>query len=219
MNGAQDLGGAMGFGPVLPEPNEPPFHGAWEGRVLANVIAATALGRWTGDASRFARESLPPPRYLTSSYYEIWFAGLEKVLRASGLVTEAEIAAGRSLHDTPKPERIFTADIVDAALARGWPSARPPTTLARFAVGERVRVRNLHPAGHTRLPGYTRNRVGTVEIVRGCFVYPDTNAHAQGEQPQWCYCVRFDAGELWGEAGDPTVTVSFDAFEPYLDHA
>ena len=43
MNGAQDLGGRMGFGPVLPEPSEPVFHAAWEGRVLANVIATQAL--------------------------------------------------------------------------------------------------------------------------------------------------------------------------------
>lgn len=209
----------MGFGPVRPEPDEPVFHAEWERRVLANAVATQALGLWSGDASRFARELLPPPRYLTSSYYEIWLAALETVLRERGLVTEDEIAAGRPLRETPRPERLFEAAIVDAALARGWPSARDAGTEPLFAAGDRVRVRNLHPAGHTRLPGYTRNHVGRVETVRGCFVYPDTNAHARGEQPQWCYCVRFEARELWGDGADPTVTVSFDAFEPYLDHA
>ena len=39
MNGAQDMGGVMGFGPVVPEPNEPVFHGNWESRVLAMTVA------------------------------------------------------------------------------------------------------------------------------------------------------------------------------------
>ncbi|TIV38086.1 MAG: nitrile hydratase subunit beta, partial [Mesorhizobium sp.] len=30
MNGPQDLGGQMGFGPVAPEKDEPYFHAAWE---------------------------------------------------------------------------------------------------------------------------------------------------------------------------------------------
>ena len=219
MNGAQDLGGAMGFGPVHAEPNEPTFHAAWERRVLANVIATQAIGWWNMDTSRFARESLPPPQYLTSSYYEIWFAALEKILAANDLVGSDEIAAGHALRDARTPPRIFAAGAVAGALAKGWPSSRPEDRPARFSADDRVRVRNLHPAGHTRLPGYTRDRVGTVESVRGYFVYPDTNAHGAGEQPQWCYCVRFAATELWGVSADPTVTVSFDAFEPYLERA
>ena len=39
MNGAQDMGGVMGFGPVVAEKNEPVFHGRWEERVLAMTIA------------------------------------------------------------------------------------------------------------------------------------------------------------------------------------
>ena len=35
MDGIHDMGGMDGFGKVEPEPNEPPFHAAWEGRVLA----------------------------------------------------------------------------------------------------------------------------------------------------------------------------------------
>jgi nitrile hydratase subunit beta len=77
----------------------------------------------------------------------------------------------------------------------------------------------MHPATHTRLPRYVRGHVGTVERVQGCHVFPDTNAHFLGEQPQWLYTVRFDARELWGEEADPTVRVSTDAFEPYLEPA
>ncbi len=112
---------------------------------------------------------------------------------------------------------MFEAKIVESALRKGWPSSRDAKTNPLFAVGDTVRVKNFHPEHHTRLPGYMRDRVGVIEIQRGCYVFPDTNAHFAGEQPQWCYCVRFSATELWGEGADPTVEVSFDAFEPYLE--
>ena len=107
MNGAQDLGGMMGFGPVIAEKDEPIFHGKWESRVLANVIATQAIGWWNGDASRYARESLDPRFYLTRSYYEIWFAALEKILKQQELVGEDEIESGHALRDARKPEKIF----------------------------------------------------------------------------------------------------------------
>ena len=89
---------------------------------------------------------------------------------------------------------------------------------ARFKPGDRVRTRNINPPTHTRLPRYARGRVGAVEAVRGCHVFPDSVATGAGEDPQWLYTVVFDARELWGDA-DPTLTVSIDAFEPYLEQA
>ena len=82
MNGAQDLGGMMGFGPVAPEKDEPIFHAGWERRAFGLALAMGATGSWTLDASRHARESLPPAEYLTSSYYEIWIKGLTRLLLA-----------------------------------------------------------------------------------------------------------------------------------------
>ena len=64
MNGAQDLGGMHGFGPVIPEADEPAFHAEWERRVFALTLAMGATGSWTLDESRGARESMAPPRYL-----------------------------------------------------------------------------------------------------------------------------------------------------------
>lgn len=219
MNGAQDLGGMMGFGPVVAEQDEPVFHGRWEARVLANVIATQALGWWSGDASRYARESLDPRFYLTRSYYEIWFAALEKILDQHDLVASDEIAAGRSLRAARKPERVFEAAGAAAALGRGWPSERETGSRPLFAVGQRVRTKNMHPTTHTRLPRYARGRLGTVESIRGCHVFPDTNAHARGPDPQWVYNVRFSARELWGPDADVRNSVSIDAFEPYLEPA
>ena len=74
----------------------------------------------------------------------------------------------------------------------------------------------MHPVTHTRLPRYARGKLGTIERVHGVFVFPDTNAHGQGECPQWLYTVCFTGPELWGEGADPTLTVSIDAWESYL---
>ena len=60
---------------------------------------------------------------------------------------------------------------------------------------------------------------GVVERVHGGFVFPDTNAHGQGENPQWCYSVRFTGDELWGEGADPSLFVNIDCWEPYLEPA
>ena len=64
MNGAHDMGGMHGFGPVVPEPDEPPFHAEWERRVFALTLAMGATGEWNLDESRFARESQSPRAYL-----------------------------------------------------------------------------------------------------------------------------------------------------------
>ena len=219
MNGAQDLGGMMGFGPVVAEKNEPYFHGPWEGRVLANVIATQAIGWWNGDASRYARESLDRRFYVTRSYYDIWFAALEKIAKQHGLVADDEIEAGDALRYARKPDRIFEAAGVTAALRRGWPSERETNTQPQFAVGQQVRAKNMHPTTHTRLPRYARGRVGIVEAICGCHVFPDANAHGSGPDPQWVYNVRFAARELWGPDADPRNSVTIDAFEPYLEPA
>lgn len=219
MNGAQDLGGQMGFGAVAPEPNEPVFHAPWERRALAVTLACGAMGHWSIDASRHARESLHPADYLTSSYYEIWIKGLETLLAREGFVTAEELRAGRALVSPVPPQRVLKACDVTAVLANGSPTARAVTSAPRFAVGDRVRTVNEHPVGHTRLPRYARGRIGTIEIVHDAHVFPDTNAHGLGEHPQWLYAVAFAARELWGQTADPTLTLSINAWEGYLEPA
>jgi nitrile hydratase subunit beta len=219
MNGPQDLGGQMGFGPVAPEKDEPVFHADWEKRALGVTQAAGGMGHWTIDESRHARETLHPADYYASTYYEIWIKGLEKLLKRRGFVTAEELAEGRSLVQGTKPKRVLKGADAVAAMAKGTPFDRAVSAPARFKAGERVRTRNFHPSGHTRLPRYARGKVGVVDAVRGGFVLPDANAHGRGESPEWVYTVVFDAAEIWGESADPRLTISIDAWEGYLEPA
>jgi nitrile hydratase subunit beta len=214
MNSTHDMGGMHGFGRVEPEPDEPVFHAPWEGRVMAMQRAMGFARLWSIDGGRATIEALPPRQYLTASYYAKWLMGLERNVERAGLVGADEIAAGRSLRPASFATRVMRAADV-AAMKRG-DYARPAPKPARFAAGDRVRTANLNPATHTRLPRYARDKIGTVEAVRGCHVYPDTAAIGAGEQPQWLYTVAFGGRDLWGDATDPTLTVSIEAFEPYL---
>lgn len=216
MNGPQDLGGQMGFGLVAPETNEPVFHAAWEKRALGLTLCAGALGKWTIDESRHARESLHPADYYASSYYEIWTKALEALLLRHGVITAADLAAQRAVDPAPGSMRILTADNVPAALARGGPCDRPMSAAPRFAAGDRVRTRRINPTRHTRLPRYARDCVGMIEAVHGGFVFPDANAHGAGEAPEYLYTVVFTGEELWGEGANPGLTISIDAWESYL---
>ena len=219
MNGAQDLGGMMGFGPIAPQPDEPVFHHEWERRALALTLAAGACGLWNLDIGRHARETLPPAAYLAKSYYDIWTSGLEKLLLRSGMVSPEELRQGAALvPPRSTPGRLAAADVAKV-LAAGSRYDRPAPAPAAFAQGDEVRTKVMHPATHTRLPRYARGKRGVIEAVRGCFVFPDSNAHGLGEDPRWCYTVRFTGRELWGAAADPLVEMAIDAWEPYLERA
>jgi len=111
------------------------------------------------------------------------------------------------------------ADQVEKVLMKGS-SARVDAEIApRFATGDRVVTRNIHPLGHTRLPRYARGRRGVIDRDHGVFVFPDSSAAGTGKNPQHCYSVRFSARELWGPAASPRDSVYIDLFDDYLDAA
>ena len=162
MDGAQDMGGVTGFGPVQPEPDEPVFHAEWERRAFALTLAMGMPGGWNIDMSRFAREDRPHQDYLGKSYYQIWLAGLERLMLERGLVSPEEIESGHPLRPAKPVTKTLTAEGVAAMLHRGGPTEREPRAPA-FKVGDRVRAKTINPPTHTRLPRYVRGHVGTVE--------------------------------------------------------
>lgn len=217
MDGIHDMGGMDGFGRVEPEPEKPVFHAAWEGRVLAMTRAMGSAAAWTIDMQRFSREQLPPHIYLTSSYYQRWLLAMSQMLLEHGLIDADELAAGHALRPSAALKHgPFTLTHVERVMTRGT-FGRAAPALNLFKPGDPVRARNLHPRTHTRLPRYVRGHAGVVERVQGCHVFPDAAASAPGEQPQWLYTVVFSGRELWGSEADPTLKVSIEAFEPYLD--
>ena len=218
MDGIHDMGGMHGFGKVEPEENEPVFHASWEGRCLALNRAMGAIGAWTIDEGRAGIEQLPPDVYLSRSYYGKWALRLQNMAVAHGLVGADELAAGHALRAAkPLRPKLTIADIA-RTLTRGS-FGRPAPAPARFQPGDRVRTKNIHPATHTRLPRYARDKVGVVEALRGCHVFPDAVVLGKGEDPQWLYTVLFEGRELWGDDAEPSLKVSIEAFEPYLEPA
>jgi nitrile hydratase beta subunit len=215
MDGVHDMGGMDGFGKVEAEKNEPPFHAQWEGRVLAMQRAMGYAGAWHIDHSRFAQEKLPPLSYLGASYYQRWMMAMESNVTERGYATPEELKAGHAQAPGKTLPRKLTPDVVDAGMSRSS-FYRQQQGPQKFKPGDKVRTANIHPATHTRLPRYARDKTGVVEMCHGCHMYPDSVATDRGDNPQWLYTVVFDSRELWGPEADPTLKISIDAFEPYL---
>ena len=217
MNGPHDMGGMQCYGPVEPEADEPVFHGEWEKRALAITVAMGGTGMWNLDQSRFARESLPPVQYLSSSYYQIWLAGLESLMKARGMVTGSELDGGR-LDIPPVETKRPAADraVMKTILATGGPVSREASGEPAFKAGDAILTRNTHPAGHTRLPRYARGKPGVIAAIQGFHVFPDSNASGKGEDPHWLYSVAFKARDLFGSGSHE---VLLDCWEPYLERA
>lgn len=217
MNGVHDMGGQHGMGPVQYEKNEPVFHAAWEARVYALTRAMRAWRKWTLDADRFALEIMHPLDYLRMSYYERWLNRLETHVVKYGFVTQDELQNRRPAAGSRKATPVLTLATAANWLSRGIASSHDPEVRPGFRVGQRVRARNIHPAGHTRLPRYARGKAGVVVRDHGVYLFPDTNAHAQGEKRQHVYAVRFAARELWGPAASARDAVYLDMWDDYLE--
>ena len=217
MNGVHDLGGMHGFGPIVREVNEPLFHAPWEARVFG--IAELSDDFFNIDAFRHGIERMEPAHYLRAPYYERWLATVELNLIEGGFLTGEELDARTELL-RERPEGALPRGTAVAAVPQApEQGSDAPIPVSRFAVGDAVMTRNLHPPGHTRLPRYARGKRGVIQRLYGAQIFPDTNAHGLGENPQPLYAVRFEARELWGEAAESNQTVSLDLWESYLEPA
>ncbi len=222
MNGAHDLGGMHGLGPINPEPEaeEPVFHTDWEKRVFGLTLAAAVPGKWNIDMSRYARERQHPVDYLRHTYYENWLAGLEKLLVEAELVNPEELKTGKPAGpaDESIRQRVLEPKEVAETIAKGSPGAMTIRTPPRFKSGEIVRTVNRHPIGHTREPRYVRGRMGVIHEYHGAHVFPDRNAEGSKEG-RHLYSVRFTAKALWGRSASGRNAVYVDLWEDYLEPA
>jgi nitrile hydratase beta subunit len=220
MDGIADMGGTGGWGPSHPpRDDEPVFPEPWHGRAFALTLASNRLAGGNLDSFRHALEQLDRTAYLDDGYYGRWLNGAERmlidgtVLAPSAVDARARNLRGEKVEEPPIPER-KTRDYEPTAEG----SFRTVDTAAAFEVGQRVRAKNISPPGHTRLPRYVRGHTGVVILVEPAAVFPDTNAHFQGENPQYVYTVQFESAELWGADAEP-FAVTIEMFESYLEAA
>jgi nitrile hydratase subunit beta len=218
MNGVHDMGGMHGMGPIGHDPDQPVFREPWEGRVWALYRATGPYGRGIWKNFRFELEQIAPSEYLRMPYYERWFTVLVNRLVRSGYITVEELASAKADPDAPAPVLPPPPPPVPGAIPGASRLDLP--VRARYRTGQRVRARNIHPEGHTRLPRYVRAKRGVITKDHGVWALQDTDA--AGERvggPQHVYTVRFASRELWGEAASRLDSVYVDMWEDYLERA
>jgi nitrile hydratase beta subunit len=215
VDGTHDLGGKQGFGPVVREEDEPPFHEPWEGRVHGMNLASDV-----GPAFRWSIERMGAIEYLTTSYYEHWLASMERNGVESGAFTREELdaAAARVAAGDPVPTR-FDAEAVAAVRRRITPHEEPgyDAPAPRFSPGDRVTVARRASPGHSRCPAYLRGAPGVIESVHAPRPILDVYETEGGRVvPQAWYTVALESSDLWDDQG-PAHRVYVDLWETHLE--
>ncbi len=219
MDGIHDLGGKNGFGTVDTSSGKLPLK-SWEQRVLSMVNGSFGAGLIGNvDQFRHAIERIDPISYLSDGYFGRWLGGLETLLVERGVITIEDVnVAVRGLggeisrvaaRPSSSPDRIT----YPPAKFHGMRALTEPPL---YAVGQKVTTALHGHSGHTRLPQYASGKEGTIVAWHQGWVYPDTNAHGHGENPEHLYTVCFSGELLWGDSAEPGTIVHIDLFEPYL---
>jgi nitrile hydratase subunit beta len=216
------MGGMDGFGSVVEAGGELAYTERWEPRVFAIHMIEELEDLGAGPGARAVREEMPAADYLAASYYERWLFSVERRLERSGMIAPGEVddmmrrleegEPQPSHHDAAMTERTL------AGIATAHPMDHPPDA-ARFRPGQRVRVKRIDPAGHTRCPRYVRGAVGVVETLRGADRLPDRATYGLEAPPEPVYSVAFASRDLWGPAEEGVWTVALDLWESYLEAA
>ena len=114
----------------------------WEARTFAVAGGALGAGGFNTPMFRHAIERMDPGHYLTSSYFEHWLTAVATLLVEAGMISKDELDARAGAFALSRPATV-AADDVQTRVRADAPS---------FAVGDAVRVRDVHFAGHTRCP-------------------------------------------------------------------
>jgi nitrile hydratase len=197
-----------GFGRVWTTPEGTAFHTEAERRVFRLMMGLMAGGWCDTDGFRAAVESLPVRTYARECFPVNYFMGMEKQLAERSLIKPGELEAWMNgAKPANRPDK--PPPVIEAGEETPLPSL--------FKVGDMVRLRNVNPEGHTRLPGYLRGRVGMVTADRGISNFPDTMAARTGRRPQPVYTVEFTAREVWGDGAGADDRLSAEIFQDYVE--
>jgi len=204
MDGMHDMGGRQGFGPIRFTHDAKAFHAEWEVRANSLYAFAVRLGIFNMDEYRHAIERMDPRHYLAASYYERSLTSLATLLVEKGVLSRNDI---------------------ERRAGGSFPLARPSAAgranaphREHFAPGDRVRVKEDHFPGHTRMPGYIRGKCGVVVSESPAYPFPDAHAHGVEAQDEPTYDVRFRSEDLWPNSSEPAL-VHVGVFQSYLERA
>lgn len=217
MEGAHDLGGWSGFGPVVASADEP--EETFDPDFRAQVICLLAASR-IGAGLRGFIEQLEPGTYLRSTYGERWVKATEAAVVASGEVAQDDldrwstaIADGEPVPTALKPG--VAQLVVDYITTRHSALSEPVDP--RFAAGDAVCVRRVwDERHHHRCPRYVRGVPGVIERVIGASAVPDGPGLGGTEVE---YTVGFTSSELWGDVDEPPFALFIDLYDHYLEPA
>ena len=219
MDGIADMGGMQCWGPVKRPGDEPAFGERWEGRAFALGLLSMRTSGTNLDSFRHALERQSPMNYIADGYYGRWCHAAETLLVDSSIIAPCAVEArarnlrGENVEEPAWPEP-NKPDYAPTAAG----SLREVTEPPAFAVGDRVRAKDIHPTKHTRLTRYVRGREGVIERIQPSALLPDTHATFEGENAQHLYSVRFDSHELWGPDAED-FTLNIDLCESHLEAA
>ena len=180
MDGAHDMGGMHGFGPVVEDGAELAYHERWEPRVFALQLLIGVEGLGAGPGGRAMREEMDPAEYLAASYYERWLYSAEQRLLRKGTVAPGDVEA--------MTERLRTGESVpehrDAAMAERMLEnlrTRVPMVLREFGLelGDEVEIRVWDSSAEVRylvLPmrpegtdGWSEDQLAAI-VTRDCMI-------------------------------------------------
>jgi nitrile hydratase len=233
------LGGLEG----LPEPltlEKRVFVEDWEKRIFGVHVAMMGLSNhlgsavppypiddvptalkdeWTWADLRTGAEAMNPFDYFKYRYYEKWLGGITQFFLDKGYITEEELAERIADFSPPSGDE-GDAGIDDQVIAylRLGDSPRRDVAHPKFAVGSAVRIANVPADAHSRLPGYLRGHVGTVErVFEGDYAYFCHTGDGIGD-PMPIYIVAFEPTDIWGpRAEDGPLALYAELFEAYLE--
>lgn len=182
-------------------------------------VPTTLKDEWTWADLRTGAEAMNPFDYFKFRYYEKWLGGITQFFLDKGYITEEELA-GRVTELASVSEGPGEATIDDQVLAylRCGDSPRRDVAHPKFAVGSTVRITDVPADAHSRLPGYLRGRVGTVErVFEGDYAYFCHTGDGIGD-PMPIYIVEFEPVRIWGaRAEDGPLNLYAELFEAYLE--
>lgn len=227
-----DVGGE----PDAPATFEEKEEEEWELNAFVTSEVLGWRGIWTSEERRrLGNVDLGRMLYLGFPYYGRWVWAAARCLVEKGHITLGELlervnevrerpssnsgplqAAPRSTGDGKDVSRNRHHT---EAIGKGDPQVFAGTAgTPRFAVGDRVRVRDLPTIFYMRTQEYVRGKPGTVAKVSYESLAPEDEAFDRDDQkPEWFYIVRFKMTDLWESyTGSPNDTLQAEIVERWL---